>query len=312
MINSFKHKSIFSVVFALILICCSQKDEIQKPVYVDFTMNDKSDKNGVPIDSVTSYFPEKLFTDTIPLEGYRDTFKIVTDSSYFRETSYMLFKMNEPVLSDHFLDKNIYRLIALRSFDLPLVVRIEKKGNTISIFSKKLNRHITYPFFKMLEEFVMFDPPGKKSAHQKKEFEEQYQIAKRENDSLRAAVNNTNYFLILDDKKEYDIAVWDSLEILVDTAKFWRTKPELCLNHQSIDGSRWFLEGHFQSGYQIKRIPSPHFSSGGYPPYDENDLFSRVNSFFSKYPNKYDEHNYYANIFRFLIEKAGLENEDLY
>jgi len=302
MINLFNHRNIIIIAFALMLACCSQRNDIPKFVYVDFMMNNKSDKDGILIDSATSYFPENLFPDTISCD---------MDFFYFRATSYMLFKMNEPVLSDHFLDKNIYRLIALRSFDLPLVVRIEKKGNTVSISSKKLNRHITYPFLKM-QEFVIFDPPGKKSARQKKEFEEQYQIAKRENDSLIAAVNNTNYYLILDDKKEYDIAVWDSLEILVDTAKFWRTKPELCLNHLSIDGSRWFLEGHFQSGYQIKRIPSPHFSPGGYPPYDENDLFSRVNSFFSKYPNRYDEHNYYANIFRFLIEKAGLENEDLY
>ncbi|MDR3218053.1 MAG: hypothetical protein LBU22_03595 [Dysgonamonadaceae bacterium] len=141
-------------------------------------------------------------------------------------------------------------------------------------------------------DFIIFDPPEKKRPS-KKEFEEQYKIAQKENDSLKAIYNNANYYLTLDNRKDISLSVWDSLEIMIDSAKFWKTPPELYINYQQIDGSMWFLEGHFQSGYQIKRIPSPHFSP-------------------EKYLHKYDKEGHYADIFRFLIEKAGLEHENLY
>ena len=54
--------------------------------------------------------------------------------------------MNEPVLSDKFLGREIYRVIGLRSFHQPIVARIENDKGRVSIVTKKLNRHITYPF----------------------------------------------------------------------------------------------------------------------------------------------------------------------
>jgi hypothetical protein len=302
-----------------IMVGCSQNDTTMKSVYVDFTNDNGSNKEGIPVDSTVSYFPDVLFTDTVlcwvnssghvidaryrskeeeiliyggSLTEFRDTFKIESDSSHFRTVSYMLFKMKEPVLSNHFLGKNIYRLVVLRSFDLPLVIRVENKNNRTTIVSKKLNRHITYPFF-VLGDFIMFDPPGKKTVRQKRELEKQYKIAKIENDSLKAIYNNTNYYSTLNNNQEIQSSVWDSLEIQIDSVQFWNTKPELYLNSIQIDGSMWILEGHSQSGYQIKRIPSPHFSP-------------------SKYPHEYDKNSYYVNLFRFLIETSGLKNENLY
>jgi hypothetical protein len=225
------------------------------------------------------------------IADFRDTFKVEIDSFRFNDISYMLFKMEEPVLSDHFLNKNIYRLIALQSFNVPLVIRIEKYKNHVTILSKKLNRRITYPFFKM-ENILYFDTP-EQITHQSKEEKEQREKEERVQDSLNRIVNNTNYYLTLDNAKEIPLADWDSLEALIDSAKFWNTKPEIHVNYLQIDGSMWLLEGHLRQGYQIKRIPSPHFTP-------------------HHYPHIYDKDNCYAAIFRFLIEESGLINEHLY
>ena len=199
--------------------------------------------------------------------------------------------MKEPVLSDKFLGKDIYRVIALRSFNKPVVIRIENNKGKISIVSKELNRPITYPFFS-LGDVVFFEPPSIKGVRQK--IDEEYRKATiRENDSIRSLLNNTNYYLTLDEKTAVPSSVWDSLEVLVDSAKFWKTKPELYLNFLQIDGSMWYIEGHFKSGYQIKRIPSPHFSK-------------------SNYPYGYDKNDYYAQIFKFLFENAKIKSGELY
>ena len=298
------------------MVCCTQTNN--RPVYIDFTHSKELDNFGIPSDSAIGYFPEKLFTDTVlcyitpsgqivdpkyfkkeeqiriyggTLEELRDTFKIETDSFAFRMTSYMLYKMQEPVLSDRFLGYDAYRIIALRSFHNPIVIRIENNKGKISIISKRLNRQITYPFFTLLP-FIMFEPPQIKGVRQKIDYEKQYEI-EREHDSLRIVLNNANYYLTLNDKKEISSSVWNSLEVLVDSAKFWETKPELYLNHIQLDGSMWYIEGHFKSGYQIKRIPNPHFSK-------------------RKYPHGYDKNDYYAQIFRFLFESAELVDEEFY
>ena len=311
-------KKLVPSALLFLLVYCSQENN--KQVYVEFTKCKELNNIGFISDSTINYFPEKLFTDTVScyitpsgqicdpklfgkkeqilihggtLEELRDTFKIETDTSYFRKTSYMLFKMKEPVLSDRFLGRNIYRIIGLRSFHEPIVIRIENDKGKVTIVSKKLNRYITYPFLKLLDTVVMFEPPKINGAKDKIDFKKQYEIAKRENDSLCNLYNNTNYYLLLNEKKEVMPPVWDSLEILIESSKFWKTKPELYLNHYQIDGSMWYIEGHFKSGYQIKRIPNPHFSK-------------------LKYQHNYDKNDYYAHIFRFLIENSELKNEVLY
>jgi hypothetical protein len=300
------------------IICnCSSKIK-DKAIYIDYKLNKSVNEQGLPIDSTINYFPESIFIDTVPyyippsgnmidsryfnkeeylkiyggnIDDFRDTFKIEIDSFCFNETSYMLFKMREPVLSDRFLNKNIYRLIVLQSFNVPLVIRIEKQKNHVTILSKKLNRHISYPFFK-LEDPLYFAPP-EQTTHQDKEYNKQHNNAKKKQDSLKRMLNNTNYYLTLDHTKEISPAVWDSLESMIDSAKFWNTKPEIHVNYLQIDGSMWLLEGHLRQGYQIKRIPSPHFTP-------------------RHYPHIYDKDNCYAAIFRFLIDESKLINEYLY
>ena len=307
-------KKLIIILPIFLVVCCVQNNN--RPVYVDFTHSKELDDFEISSDSTICYFPEQLFTDTIlcyitpsgqiidpkyfekemqiriyggSMEELRDTFKIETDSFDFKMTSYMLYKMQEPVLSDRFLGKDTYRIIALRSFHKPVIIKIEKHRGKISIISKELNRRITYPFF-VLAPYIRFKPPQIKGICQKIDNEKQYEIAKREHDSLRNVLNNSNYYLTLNDKKEIPFSVWDSLEVLVDSAKFWKTKPELYLNNIQIDGSMWYIEGHFKSGYQIKRIPSPHFSK-------------------SKYPHGYDKNDCYAQIFRFFFENAKMDEE---
>lgn len=309
------------VLFAILFACDNKQNGIDKTSLVAFRSEIDFDNNGMPKDSLSKYFPESIFTDTveyyvdksgrltnprffskeryidiseqdISLDELRDTIVVETDSvtDHLLFTSYTLYKMGEPSLSNQYLGKEIYRLTVDRAFDRPFVIRIEKDKDKITAYYKILNRVITYPFLRMLTSDIVFEPPGGFTLEYDKE---EHARAKRENDSLALIYNNPNYYNEVDKSISISRACWDSIEAQIDTIGFWKTKPYIGLNHLQIDGSRWILEGHIRVGYQIKRILSPHFEKARY------------------YSHAYDENDYYAKLFRFLVQLVKID-EDLY
>jgi hypothetical protein len=90
-----------------------------------------TDTSIIPSDSKQFYFPLKVFNDNKRHVG-RDTF---VNSWYSKH----LFAMKEPII---YLDKSqneIYRFTWVRTFDNPIIVRIEKHGNTYILFWKLCN-----------------------------------------------------------------------------------------------------------------------------------------------------------------------------
>jgi len=65
----------------------------------------------------------------------RDALDTFVNSWY----SHMLFALREPVLKDYKGDKEIYRFTWLRSFNHPAVIRLEKQGDIVRLFSKVSN-----------------------------------------------------------------------------------------------------------------------------------------------------------------------------
>ncbi len=312
--------TLFVVLFIALFACNREQKKIDKTFLVAFRNESDFDSYGMPKDSLSEYFPESIFTDTVEyyvdksgnlrnpryfskeryievsekdvsLDDLKDTLVVETDSvDHFIYTSYMLYKMGEPSLSNGYLGKDIYRLTVDRSFDRPLIIRIEKDKDKITAYYKILSRVITYPFLRMITSDIVFEPPAGVNVEYNKE---EYARAKKENDSLALIYNNPNYYNAVDKSISLSLASWDSVEAKIDTAGFWKTKPYIDLNHVQIDGSRWILEGHTKEGYQIKRILSPHFEKSRY------------------YPHSYDEHDYYAQLFRFLVGLVNI-NERLY
>ena len=174
------------------IFCNNSKND---SIYLNYSKNYNScNKEGIPNDSLIEYFPSFLFNQKVPsilfgdsivfplagrtkeefikdlkvldlkIHELKDTFEYEQDTFSLRLNSYLLFKMNEPILYDHYLGKDIYRLIVLRSFDLPIAITLEKCDNKYVLKSKILNRNIGYPFMKYNSYIKMIDVAGKEIA----------------------------------------------------------------------------------------------------------------------------------------------------
>ena len=124
-----------------------------------------SNQAGEPVDSVTWYFPADRFIDStranfrVPKEQVTDAMRTNTtyvflpddrvierrivarvDTFRLKWFSYYLYRLQEPVLSNYPLGKEIYRLTWLRSFHPPVVIRMEKEGNRVRLTTKILSR----------------------------------------------------------------------------------------------------------------------------------------------------------------------------
>lgn len=308
------NRVILGFIILLFLSCGHSKKDF---VVVDFREIKGCNDNGIPRDSSVNYFPTELLHDTVPgffngydifrltdmskqqfakvfhtkIETLKDTFEIVTEDSIISKVnSYMFYKMKEPVLCSQYLGKEIYRMTAIRTQRKPpLVVTIEKYKDSVIITCKRLNRHITFPFIKK-GGVIFFTSPDFTSSFDRKKEEKRRAEVIRKNDSTALAYNNCNYHLVLNNRMKISRTAWDSLEIMVDTAKFWKSKPELALDHVQVDGSRWILEGHSEYGYQIRIVPSPHFGR-------------------NEYPNNFDPKNNYAKIFKYILRLTNLKDE---
>jgi hypothetical protein len=94
--------------------------------YIDSSI--KTDENNIPLDSNQFYFPVRLFRDTsIPWSN--DTFVV----SWYSE---QLRAMKEPLLFNKRENKDIFRFTWLRTFDNPIVIRIEKEQHSIKLYWK--------------------------------------------------------------------------------------------------------------------------------------------------------------------------------
>ncbi|MDB5243990.1 MAG: hypothetical protein JWP57_4616 [Spirosoma sp.] len=119
----------------------------------------------MPAHSTTWYFPVEQFIDSsltrvlIPKELVTDSMqknvnylfllanrvveqRVVSRIDTFKLNwfSYYLYKLQEPVLYNYPLGKEVYRLTWIRSFHPPVVIRLEKDGNRTRLTTKILSR----------------------------------------------------------------------------------------------------------------------------------------------------------------------------
>ena len=315
------NRLIFGIIILVFLSCGHSKKDL---VVVEFKSIGNCDENGIPRDSLFKYYPIELYQDTIPgffnghdiirfsemgkrryahnfdidIRTLKDTFEIeMRDTSDLRMYSYMYFKMNEPVLYSHYLKRDVYRLTSIRSgYHSPLVITFEKYRDSVVLITKELNRRIDYPFIKNSGP-VIFVESNKSSKSDRKIEEQRLELEKRLNDSISKVYRNCNYHLVLNKRIKISKAVWDSLVILVDSAKLWKSKPELDLSKTEDDDSRMIFEGHSKNGYQIRMIPSLH-------------LYNR--RYTQGHSDNFDSKNSFTKIFKFISRHTNLKDEDIY
>ena len=105
------------------------------------------DNNNIPCNSNVSYFPDKTFP-RITTNGYLskenkvETEEIIIKNEYDtiikNYISKSLHEFKEPLLYNCDEEKEIYRFTWLKSFDNPIVIRIEISSNKKTIFWKEL------------------------------------------------------------------------------------------------------------------------------------------------------------------------------
>lgn len=109
-----------------------------------YTDTIKVDENNVPLSSRELYFPISFFPE-IDIEVVRESdnnirwiFHQTNRKDWFvaRWYSGSLFLFREPILFNKKSDKEVYRFTWLRSFDEPIVVRIEKDNEHYSLTYK--------------------------------------------------------------------------------------------------------------------------------------------------------------------------------
>lgn len=240
------------------------------------------DNKGNPVDSTSYYFPSELFIDSI--NGKIDNL------SPLEWESFILFKMKEPILYNYYLGHETYRIIVDRSFHNPIIARIDKYEDSIIVHIKKLNRVVNYPFLTFAKIPIKF---GDSSIFTYKQQDSIIDRNGMRNDSLITKLNNTNYYNILDFSYKLKKTQWDSINIIIDSTQFWQSKPYIALNYPQIDGSRWTIEAQNKYGYQIIVIPNPDFGK-------QNSL------------KEQDKLNHYSDLFKYVFEISGLDNEKLY
>lgn len=296
----------FLIFLVLILVMsCAKRPSNDK---IENFINDSalSSIDGKPLDSLSSYFPKKLFIDSIRYFVYdRDTFDFksyenldtlikyrklikekvqVLDSLRTEDVSFLtklwsfaLFKMEEPILYNYDLHKEVYRLIIDRSFSKFFIIHIEKNNDSIYVITKGLNRQVGYPFMRY-SGIVVFEAPGAKKIPQK----EKDRIQCRD-DSLARIYNNTDYFIDVLISKKITEQQWSELQKKIEKVKFWNSYPKTCGSCIQIDGSRWILEGQSKIGYQIHEVLDPF--------------------------DRYDKKNEYSDLFKFIVSISGLKTD---
>jgi hypothetical protein len=291
------------LVLILVMSCIKRRSNDK----IEHFINDSaiSSIDGKPLDSLSFYFPKKLFVDSIryfvydkdtvdfksnqnldTLIKYRklikekvqvlDTLRIEAVTFFAEPWSFALFKMKEPILYNYDLHKEIYRLIIDQSFNKFLVIHIEKNNDSIFVTTKGLNRRVGYPFIKYEGLTVIYEAKGAKKISQKEKDRIQYR-----DDSIARIYNNTDYFIDLLISRKITEQQWSELQSKLEKISFWNSYPKTCGSCMQIDGSRWVLEGQSKIGYQIHEVVDPF--------------------------DKYDDKNEYSDLFKFIVNISGLE-----
>jgi hypothetical protein len=188
--------------------------------------NDNSISNniGEPINYNSYYFPVKVFLDTINPNSWEtelNTSKVIWFSQALHE-------MDEPILTNYYLNKEIYRLTLLRSFVPDIVVRIEKSNDSIELFEKT---HFQY----------------KSSVNDSVYYKDGIQIYCEHTviDSIKVTKSS----------KKLSLEYWDKFEDVVRKNKYYSMRPTVPMDF-GVDGDEWILEKHTQSGYYVVKRAS--------------------------------------------------------
>jgi|GEM_PF-2804847 len=174
-----------------------------------------TNNTGIPYDSTTSYLPDELYGQNL---NY--------DNNSIDYSSKTLFAFEEPLLFNYYKNKEIIRLLWNRSVYKPVLIKIEKDGEQVSITTKILNRHSEY-----IKTTIYFTPPGFKR------------------DKLFIPPAKPPLQLIMNKKRQLPENEWYTIINKLSEIKYFQMEPSEVNDWSHVDGTDWLLETHFSGGY---------------------------------------------------------------
>lgn len=201
-----------------IWVCTSCSGQGSEKLYSFKNEKGISNEDGIPKTDSTYYFPLEVFVDSVV---FANSTEVKLDTFSVEWFSRDLHRMQEPVLYNSYLDKEIYRLTWLRSFHPQVVIRLEKQNDKIKLIEKKLIEYIS---------------------------------EKEVGDGMITLV--TDSIKLEESSKFLSDRVWKNFEYLFIKNDF-HSMPSTVAWEWGNDGSEWILEKHNLNGYYVVNRWSP-------------------------------------------------------
>lgn len=201
-----------------------------------------SNRQGVPKDSLTFYFPTSISQDTGIVKTEIDTFKLDWFSS-------ALYSAKEPILYNYYTGHDIYRFLWLRSFHRPVVISLHKDEDKVWLTIKELDKQPEFmDELKPIKFFVpKLLPNGDYDTTRIEDTEEpEREVIKKADRKANIILNQT---IKLTEKE------WKDFETLLSNCSFWTSKSDI--EALGCDGAEWTIEGHLKDKYWFVNRWSP-------------------------------------------------------
>jgi hypothetical protein len=127
-----------SLLFVIFLFSACQ-DRVK--VYDFYNDSRFTYDNGLPKNNRILYFPLNLYIDSFKY----DKWMIEVDTFGDKFVSKILFDLGEPVLYINYINKEVFRLTLLRSFESNVVIRLERNKDSVRLISKSIYEHVSKP-----------------------------------------------------------------------------------------------------------------------------------------------------------------------
>lgn len=232
-------KIIIALLFGFSFISCYMKVSEKE----NYSNNPEiSNRQGVPKDSLTFYFPTSISQDTGIVKTEIDTFKLDWFSS-------ALYSAKEPILYNYYTGHDIYRFLWLRSFHRPVVISLHKDEDKVWLTIKELDKQPEFmDELKPIKFFVpKLLPNGDYDTTRIEDTEEpEREVIKKADRKANIILNQT---IKLTEKE------WKDFETLLSNCSFWTSKSDI--EALGCDGAEWTIEGHLKDKYWFVNRWSP-------------------------------------------------------
>ncbi len=229
-IKAIMNKTILLILLSLACHSCHIESDNYKNLKI-------TDRSGFPLDSSTLYFP-----DSIKVHGVKTATGLENSSVFWY--SLLLYDVQEPLLYNSYLGHEIYRFTWIPSFDLPVVISIQKENENIWLTSKKFSPKRIIPGLVEAEpKKVRFLPNGA-------------EIIMRSL-SKKDILEDLKKQPVVDIRKTQKLSMveWNEFQRLLSKCNFWELSNTT--DSMGLDGAEWIIESHQATKYWFVERWSP-------------------------------------------------------